>query len=214
MTSPRTGGADVANEVTCPQCGTVWVLDADEAQRSEYACEECGFAVPLVGDSAAEPQSLPRPVVTTRSTKAGYCKVCGQNVWLNADGGCSNGHPPNCVVGVYDPSTPPPPLSTVENVANNTEPQGDIITAVIGTFGAVMAILILGAATGSEWIGFVAVIAVAAWVFNDVRDMGDVAATGSPSGWGWGVALLLIVFLPMYLYKRPILRWKSAQGRA
>ena len=201
----------VANEVTCPQCGTVWVLDADEARRPVYSCEECGLAVPLVGGPAAEPPGLGQPVTTTVAIKAGYCKVCEKNVWLNADGGCVSGHPPNCIVGVYDPSAPSPPLTTVAN-AVTAEPRGDILTAVVGTLGVFILAAILGAASGSEWIGFVVLIGVAALVFLDVRNMNNPAVTGSPSGWGLGVALLLIVFLPMYLYKRPILRWKAAQG--
>lgn len=34
--------------------------------------------------------------------KAGYCMVCGRNVFLGESGECLNGHPVNCVTGVYD----------------------------------------------------------------------------------------------------------------
>lgn len=34
--------------------------------------------------------------------KAGYCSECGENVWLDADGGCEAGHGPECVTDVYD----------------------------------------------------------------------------------------------------------------
>lgn len=35
-------------------------------------------------------------------SKAGYCTVCGENVYLTDDGGCIKGHPSNCITGVYE----------------------------------------------------------------------------------------------------------------
>jgi Tfp pilus assembly protein PilE len=34
--------------------------------------------------------------------KAGYCSECGENMWLDADGGCEAGHGPECITDVYD----------------------------------------------------------------------------------------------------------------
>ena len=53
--------------------------------------------------------------------KAGYCTACGQNVYLTAGGECTNGHPANCITGVYEtpeganllPDTPMPGPSSV-----------------------------------------------------------------------------------------------------
>jgi len=44
-------------------------------------------------------------------TQAGFCSECNENVYLRADGGCANGHGPECVSGAYpvaDPSPAPP----------------------------------------------------------------------------------------------------------
>lgn len=43
--------------------------------------------------------------------KAGYCSQCGQNVWLTADGSCSQGHGSECISNVYD-SVPPAPAAS------------------------------------------------------------------------------------------------------
>jgi len=36
--------------------------------------------------------------------RAGWCRECGEWVWVDEDGGCQNGHGPECVGGVYDAS--------------------------------------------------------------------------------------------------------------
>jgi hypothetical protein len=33
---------------------------------------------------------------------AGFCNVCGHEVWLAADGSCQNGHPASAISGVHD----------------------------------------------------------------------------------------------------------------
>lgn len=40
--------------------------------------------------------------------KAGWCKECGDWVWVDHDGACVNGHGPECIGGVYEsePQTP------------------------------------------------------------------------------------------------------------
>lgn len=45
--------------------------------------------------------------------KAGYCKKCDKNVWLNEDGSCENGHPPSSVTNKYEsmPQKPKQSLS-------------------------------------------------------------------------------------------------------
>jgi hypothetical protein len=40
--------------------------------------------------------------------KAGHCSECGENVWLNPDGSCENGHAASAVSGVYDAPRQPP----------------------------------------------------------------------------------------------------------
>ena len=34
--------------------------------------------------------------------KAGFCAICGANVWLAEDDSCVNGHPADQVSGVYE----------------------------------------------------------------------------------------------------------------
>jgi len=43
--------------------------------------------------------------------KAGWCRECGEWIWVDEDGACQHGHGPECVDGVYDakPQDPKPP---------------------------------------------------------------------------------------------------------
>lgn len=34
--------------------------------------------------------------------RAGWCRECGEWVWVDAKGACRNGHGPDCVTGIYD----------------------------------------------------------------------------------------------------------------
>lgn len=34
--------------------------------------------------------------------KAGWCRECGEWVWVDQDGACANGHGPECVGGIYE----------------------------------------------------------------------------------------------------------------
>jgi len=36
--------------------------------------------------------------------QAGWCRECGEWIWVDEDGGCQNGHGPDCVGGVYEAS--------------------------------------------------------------------------------------------------------------
>ena len=38
--------------------------------------------------------------------KAGFCALCGANVWLREDGGCVNGHDASQISGVYEADMP------------------------------------------------------------------------------------------------------------
>jgi hypothetical protein len=38
--------------------------------------------------------------------KAGMCAQCGSNVWLNAEGGCVNGHDASQITDVYEADAP------------------------------------------------------------------------------------------------------------
>ena len=42
--------------------------------------------------------------------QAGWCRECGEWIWVDEDGGCQHGHGPECVGGVYDaePQEPQP----------------------------------------------------------------------------------------------------------
>lgn len=46
---------------------------------------------------------------------AGSCKQCGQNVWVNLDGSCANGHDDSCVNELYLPN--PQPLTVDQAMA-------------------------------------------------------------------------------------------------
>lgn len=36
--------------------------------------------------------------------RAGWCRECGEWVWVDEEGACQNGHDPECVGGIYDAS--------------------------------------------------------------------------------------------------------------
>jgi len=47
---------------------------------------------------------------THEMARAGYCSACAQNVYVDTDGGCVNGHPASYVTNVYDvPDAAPAP---------------------------------------------------------------------------------------------------------
>jgi hypothetical protein len=53
-------------------------------------------------------------------------------------------------------------------------------------------------------VGFAVPIAVAVWVVNDAQYFKEQGIDTSPAAWGWGVFLLIIVFLPLYIIRRKI----------
>lgn len=53
--------------------------------------------------------------------KAGYCTVCGKNVWLAKNGSCVNGHPSNVITGVYE--APLQPNEAEQKSKNRTTEQ-------------------------------------------------------------------------------------------
>ena len=50
-----------------------------------------------------------------------------------------------------------------------------------------------------EIIGVLLLLIATGWVYRDAKDRGS----DSPVGWAIGTFLLLIVFLPLYLIRRP-----------
>lgn len=164
--------------------------------------------------------------------RAGYCEVCRTNVWLREDGSCANGHPPNCIVGVYEVGEPA--LATAEPayfaptsayVLPADKPAGDVSTAILGTLGVMLAYFVLNffialllVSLGIDTaliilIGLVEVGVIAILIYRDAESIG-VSGSESAAFYGWWAFLLLIVFLPLYLYRRPILRWEAQYGEA
>lgn len=50
-----------------------------------------------------------------------------------------------------------------------------------------------------EWIGYLAAVAAAIWVYRDAKER----KSSSPWLWSLGVLLVLVVFFPLYLIFRP-----------
>lgn len=76
-----------------------------QAPAASYAATP---AYAPVSPAAAAPVAAPVPVVTAPRPAApdgprtaGFCAVCGKNVWLLPDGSCKNGHPASNVSGAY-----------------------------------------------------------------------------------------------------------------
>ncbi len=141
--------------------------------------------------------------------KAGYCSECKRNVYLTDEGGCPEGHGPECIADECDappgPSGPPPePPNALGAV------RGDILGAVLVTLGVmavtVVAGIFVGIATGSadatSTFAMLAAVVSGVFVFVDVRAIRRPDITGPPMLWGFGVAMLLIVFMPVYVFQR------------
>ncbi len=47
--------------------------------------------------------------------KAGWCRECGEWIWVDPEGGCQNGHGSECVGGIYD-AEEKPTMSTNSNI--------------------------------------------------------------------------------------------------
>ncbi len=58
-------------------------------------------------------------------------------------------------------------------------------------------------------VGFVLLAIVGGAVAADVWSIGRPEITGSAFLWWVGVVLLLIVFLPVYVYRRPKYQWRA-----
>jgi hypothetical protein len=67
---------------------------------------------------------------------AGYCQVCGRNVWLTDSGGCENGHPPECVSAAYEvdagPTRPPVALPSTQTPRDTRRGPGLLISVIAG----------------------------------------------------------------------------------
>jgi endogenous inhibitor of DNA gyrase (YacG/DUF329 family) len=50
-----------------------------------------------------------------------------------------------------------------------------------------------------EWIGYIAAVAASIWVYRDAKSR----YSSHPGLWAFGVLMVLIVFLPLYLWFRP-----------
>ncbi len=61
--------------------------------------------------------------------KAGWCRECGEWVWVGPEGGCQNGHGPECVGGVYDAAEKPAPAHT-----DMTKPTEVVLDFGVGDF--------------------------------------------------------------------------------
>lgn len=58
-----------------------------------------GASIPATVAPAPGAQPTPAPAVS--QALAGTCAECGQNVWLQPDGSCPNGHPASSISGTY-----------------------------------------------------------------------------------------------------------------
>lgn len=77
--------------------------------------------------------------------KAGYCKECNRNVWLNDDGCCENGHDASSIASVYDAE-----VQEVEERMTATEkkkPKKPVLPLVL--VGIIAAIFAIGIAIAS-----------------------------------------------------------------
>jgi hypothetical protein len=46
--------------------------------------------------------------------QAGWCRECGEWVWVDPEGACQNGHDPECVGGIYDAEEKLPGVESIE----------------------------------------------------------------------------------------------------
>lgn len=141
--------------------------------------------------------------------KAGYCSECERHVFLTEEGGCPDGHGPESISDEYDAPPPVPgPPPAPDDPARTAS--GDVLGAILVTLG-VMAVTVVagvavGVATGSEQttstFAMLAAVVVGVFVFFDARSIRRPDITGPALLWGFGVAMLLIVFLPLYVFQR------------
>lgn len=162
--------------------------------------------------------------------QAGFCSVCGSNVYLLTDGSCMNGHPADCVSGIYEAKPQTQRHCAVCGHAyeasfdacprcarQNAEPPGSGWPALGFTLlalgmNAAISVTISAAGGGdtSLWLsGLVFAAVVASAVAVDVVLIGRPEITGSAFLWWVGVVLLLVVFLPVYVYRRPKYLWRA-----
>ena len=104
VNAPLYRGVPLGDEVRCPKCSTVWILDADE-KRFGYTCEQCGYPIrpssvptdaPLPATVAGEP---PEPIPSSMFCGCGaaviegdvFCRSCGDRVEPSEPAACACG---------------------------------------------------------------------------------------------------------------------------